>query len=309
MQKLVSMRKIGVHILLILMVMVSGWTTLQAEELQCIVSVSAPTVGSDQSVYPQMQDAISKYVNFRKWTDLKFEPLERIKCRMQFIINERPETDAFRASLQVQLIRPVYNSDYESMVINIQDKDVNFKFVPFTPLEFSENNYIDELTSILNYYCYMLIGFDQESFELSSGIPYFQKAQQIVNLAGNSGGSGWRNFDGTRNRYWLVNDMLDNSMKKIHNIFYVYHRQGLDKMQSNINIGRSAVLGALRELQKLNQRYPAKYITRVFLTAKSSEIIDIFRRGNMAEKGELVRIMSELDPANASNYEKVNQEK
>lgn len=308
MQKLVNMRKLGMHVLLMLLVTMSS-VALHAQELQCVVSVSAPTVGSDQSIYPQMQDAISKYVNFRKWSELKFEPLERIKCRMQLMINDRPETDLFRASLQVQLIRPVYNSDYESMVLNIQDKDVTFRFVPFTPLEFSENNYIDELTSILNYYCYMLVGFDQETFELNSGIPYFQKAQQIVNLAGNSGGSGWRNFDGTRNRFWLVNDMLDNSMKQIHNIFYVYHRQGLDKMETNMNIGRSAVLGALRELQKLNQRYPAKYITRVFLTAKSSEIIDIFRRGNMAEKGELVRIMSELDPANAGDYEKINQDK
>lgn len=303
------MRNLTFYTLLTAFALVFGVSKIQAQELQCIVNVSAPTVGSDQTVYPQMQDAISKYVNFRKWTDLKFEPLERIKCRMQLIINERPEVDQFRASLQVQLIRPVYGSDYESMVINIQDKDIAFKFVPFTPLEFSENNYIDELTSILNFYCYMLVGFDQESFELSSGIPYFQKAQQIVNLAGNSGGAGWRNFDGTRNRFWLVNDMLDNSLKQIHNIFYVYHRQGLDQMEKNMTLGRTAILGALRELQKLNQRYPAKYITRIFVTAKSSEIIDIFRKANMAEKAELIRIMSEIDPANGSDYEKINQEK
>jgi hypothetical protein len=282
---------------------------LQAQELQCAVNVTAPTVGSDQTVYPQMQDAITKYVNFRKWTDLKFEPQERIKCRMQLIINERPEVDQFRATLQVQLIRPVYNSDYESMVLNIQDKDVNFKFVPFTALEFNENQYFDELTSILNFYCYILIAFDQETFELGGGAAVFQKAQQVVNLAGNSGGAGWRNFDGTRNRFWLVTEMQDNSLKQMHNVLYVYHRQGLDQMEKNMNVGRAAVLGALRELQKLNQRYPAKYITRVFITAKSNEIVDIFRKGNMAEKAELIRIMSEVDPANASDYEKINQEK
>jgi hypothetical protein len=281
----------------------------QAQELQCVVSVSAPTVSSDQSVYPQMQDAIMKYVNFRKWTDLKYEPLERIKCRMQFIISNRPDDDRFTATLQVQLIRPVYNSQYETMVLNIQDKDIDFRFVPFTPLEFSENNYIDELTSILNYYCYVIIGFDQETMEMGGGAAYFQKAQTIVNLAGNGGGPGWRNFDGTRNRFWLVSEMLDNSMRQVHNIYYVYHRQGLDQMEKNLTSARASVLGALRELQKLNQRYPAKYVTRLFITAKSQEIIDMFQKGNMAEKTEVVKIMSEVDPANASDYEKIKEEK
>jgi hypothetical protein len=289
--------------------MVLGLNRLQAQELQCIVSVSAPTVGSDQSIYPQMQDAIMKYVNFRKWTDLTYDPRERIKCRLQIMINNRPEVDQFTGTFQVQLIRPVYNSDFESMVVNIQDADINFKFVPFTPLEFSENNYIDELTSLLNFYCYMLIGFDQETFEMGSGAPYFQKAQTIVNLAANSGGGGWRNFDGTRNRYWLVNDMLDNSMRQIHNIYYVYHRQGLDQMEKNLQGGRTAVLGALRELQKMNQRFPGKYITRVFYTAKSAEIIQIFSKANMQEKAEVIRIMSEVDPSNANDYEKMNDEK
>lgn len=283
--------------------------TVQAQELQCMVSVTAPQVGSDQSIYPQMQDAIMKYVNFRKWSELKYEPQERIKCRIQIIINTRPDDDRFTGTMQVQLIRPVFNSDYETMVLNIQDKDIDFRFVPYTPLEFSENNYIDELTSLLNFYCYVLVGFDQETFEMGGGSAYFQKAQQIVNLAGNSGGPGWRNFDGTRNRYWLANEMLDNSMRQIHNILYVYHRQGLDQMEKNLATGRAAVLGALRELQKMNQRYPAKYVTRVFITAKQTEIIDMFQKANMNEKTEVVRIMSEVDPANASDYEKIKEEK
>jgi hypothetical protein len=281
----------------------------QAQELQCIVTVSAPTVGSDQSVYPQMQDAITKYVNFRKWTDLKYEPQERIRCRMQFLIGSRPDDDRFTATLVVQVIRPVYNSTYESMVINIQDKDLDFRYISFNPLEFSENNYIDELTSVLNFYCYAIIGFDQETYEMGGGAPYFQKAQQIVNLAANGQGPGWRNFDGTRNRFWLASEMLDNSMRQIHNILYVYHRQGLDQMEKNVTTGRGAVLGALRELQKLNQRYPAKYLTRIFITAKSTEIIDMFQKANMAEQTEVIKIMSEVDPANASDYEKIKAEK
>jgi hypothetical protein len=280
-----------------------------AQELQCVVSVSAPTVSSDQTVYPQMQDAIMKYMNFRKWTDLKYEPQERLHCRIQIIISNRPDDDRFTGTMQVQLIRPVYNSQYETMVLNVQDKDIDFRFVPFTPLEFSENNYIDELTSILNYYAYVLIGYDLETFELGGGATQFQRAQQIVNLAGNSGGPGWRNFDGTRNRFWLVNEMLDNSMKQIHNILYVYHRQGLDQMEKSLPTARAAVLGALRELQKLNQRYPAKYVTRIFFTAKSTEIIEMFKKANIQEQSEVIRIMSEVDPSNASDYEKIKEGK
>jgi hypothetical protein len=301
--------KIRWFIALVLSTVLLGTATASAQELQCIVNVSAPTVGSDQSIYPQMQDAITKYINFRKWTDLKYEPQERIKCRLQIMISNRPEVDQFTGTFQVQLIRPVFNSEYESMVLNIQDKDIAFKFVAFTPLEFSENNYIDELTSLLNFYAYMIIGFDQETFENGGGATHFQKAQTIVNLASNTGGAGWRNFDGTRNRYWLVSDMLDNSLRQIHNILYVYHRQGLDLMEKNLAGGRTAVLGALRELQKMNQRYPAKYITRVFITAKSNEIIEIFQKGNIQEKSEVIRIMTEVDPANAADYEKIKDEK
>lgn len=288
------------YILSLLLISLFGFS--HGQELQCIVDIQSPNQGSDKQIYDQMRDAITKYVNLRKWSDLKFEPQERIKCRMLFIINGRPSIDEFTGTLQVQLIRPVYNANYESVVVNIRDQNIGFKFTAFTPLEFSENNYLSELTSILNFYCYMLVGFDTESFELRGGVPYFQKAQNIVNLAANNGGPGWRNFDGTQNRYWLVNDMLDNSLAKIHNVFYVYHRQGLDKMEKNLTLARKTIIQALRDLQVVNQRYPAKYITRVFVTAKSPEILSIFEKAAVQEKRDLLAIMEKLDPAHTSDY-------
>lgn len=303
------MKKARILLFMLGWAMLAGLQVARAQELQCVVKVSAPTVGSDQTVYPQMEDAITKYVNFRRWTDLKYDPNERIKCRIQIMVSDRPEVDQFRGTIQVQLIRPVLNSDYESMVLNIQDADVAFKFVPFTPLEFSENNYIDELTSILNFYCYTIIGYDMETFEMGGGSAYFQKAMNIVNLAAQGNGPGWRNFDGTRNRFWIATEMLDNSMRQIHTILYQYHRQGLDQMERNLQAGRTAVLGALRELQKLNQRYPAKYVTRIFYTAKTNEIVQMFGKANMQEKSEVIRIMSEVDPGNAQDYEKIREEK
>lgn len=281
----------------------------RAQELQCAVSVSAPTVGSDREIYQQMQDAIIKYVNLRKWTDLVYEPNERIKCRMQFIINDRPAVDEFKGTLQVQLIRPVYKSSYETKVVDIQDKEIAFKFVPFQPLEFSENAYIDQLTSILNFYAFMLIGFDQETFELGSGVPYFQRAQQVVSMAATSSGPGWSNLGDTRNRYYLNAEMLDNSLRQIHSIFYTYHRQGLDQMEKNVGLGRASVISAIKELQKLNQRFPAKFITRVFMTAKSAEIIEIFKKADMRDKSAIIPILLEIDPANANEYEAIRAEK
>jgi hypothetical protein len=284
-------------------------SSISAQELQCALTVSAPTVGSDQEVYPQIQDAMMKYMNLRKWTDLKYEPNERIRCRIQLIISARPAVDEFKGTLQVQLTRPVYKSTMETKVVEIQDQDIQFKFVAFQPLEFSDNNYIDELTSILNFYAYMIIGFDQETFELGGGTAYFQKAQQIVNNAQNRNTPGWRNLDSQRNRYWLVTEMLDNSLRQIHNVFYTYHRQGLDQMEKNLSLGRISVLNALKELQKINQRFPAKYIVRVFLNAKSAEIIEMFRNADMRDKATLIPLMQEIDPANSSDYEAIRAEK
>ena len=292
-----NIRNLFLSLLLLL-----AFGTTQAQELQCVVEIQAPNQGSDKQVYDQMKDAISKYVNFRKWSELKYEPNERIKCRMLFIINGRPAIDEFSGTLQVQLIRPVYNSNYESVVLNVRDQNVSFQYTPFTPLEFSENNYISELTSILNFYCYMLVGFDMETFELRGGVPYFQKAQNIVNLAAADGRGGWRNFDGTQNRYWLVNDVLDNSLAKIHNVLYVYHRQGLDKMERNLTLARKTIIQALRDMQVVNQRYPNKYITRAFVTAKQPEILQIFQKAEIQEKRDLATIMQKLDPAHTDDY-------
>ncbi len=276
-----------------------------AQELQCVVDIQTPTQGSDKQIYDQMKESITKYINFRKWTDLKFQPEERIKARMQFIISDRPAIDEFRGTLQVQLIRPVYNSTYESIVLNVRDENIFFKFNAFTPLEFSENNYISELTSILNFYAYILIGFDSETFGLAQGKEYFQKAQNIVNLASSVGQAGWQSFDGTQNRYWLVTDMLDNGMNRIHNVLYTYHRQGLDQMEKNMPMARKTILQSLREMQRLNQRYPGKFITRVFLTAKAPEIVDIFREADLRDKQQLIQIMDPLDPARGSEYAEI----
>lgn len=281
---------------------------IKAQEIQAQVTVSAPQVGSDQQVYTQMQDAISQYINLRKWTELKFEPYERIQARIQILINDRPSVDYFKGTIQVQVIRPVYNSTYESLLVNIQDKDFNVRFTPFQPLEFNENGFVDNLTSILNFYAYMIIAFDMDSFEQGAGIPFFEKAQNYVNLSQNSGEPGWRVQDGIKTRYWSCNNALDNSFRSIHNIYYNYHRQGLDLMEKELDKARTNVLNSLKELQRLNVKYPGKYIVRIFLEAKKQEIVNIFSNALVTDKRQLITVMESLDPANLDDYQKVMAE-
>lgn len=301
-KKLFSPKSVFLAVLLVLLAF-----RLPAQELRCMVNIQTPGLSSDPQVYQQLQEAVTKYMNLRKWSEMKYEPNERIKCQMLITLNERPSVDQFRGTLQIQVVRPAYNSTYETVIANIQDRNISFKFVPFQPLEFSENSFIDNLTSILNFYAYIIIGMDMASFELNGGKPYFQKAQNIVNLAQSSGEPGWRNFDGPRNRFWLANNLLDNALRQVHNVYYVYHRQGIDQMEKDLNRARAAILGSLREMQKLNMRFPAKYITRIFLTVKRPEILEIYRNAIVTEKRQLISIMENLDPANLSEYQKLMQ--
>ena len=283
---------------------------MQAQELFCTVTVDAPTVGSDRQVYDQMRDAITKYMNFQKWTDKKYEPFERIKCRMQIIISDRPSNEYFKGTIQCQVIRPVYNSTYETVIFNVQDKFFNVYFVPFTDLQFSDNSYIDNMTSILNFYAYMMIGVDCDSYELNGGSDYYQKARNVLNMAQNSQEVGWRNTDGSgnKNRYWLVDGFVNNTYRTIHNVYYAWHRSGLDMMEKDVAKGRLAILGVLKELQKLNVQNPNLYVVRSFLDAKGNEIVSVFQNAIMTDKRQVLAILENIDPGNMNQYNTILQE-
>jgi hypothetical protein len=293
--------------LLFALFLLTGFGSLRAEEFFCQVNVQAPTVGSDQQVYTQMQEAISKYLNLRQWTNRKYEPYERIKARIQIIITDRPAVDYFKGTIQVQLIRPVYNSTYETVVLNIQDKDFNVTYTPLVPLEYNENTYTDNLTSILNYYAWLMLGVDSDSYELNGGAEYFQNAKNVVNLAATGREVGWRNTDGTKNKYWLLDGFLNNSYAKTHNFMYTYHRTGLDAMEKDLPKARIAIMNSIKELDKLNQANPGLYIIRSILDAKQPEIVLIFKDALPNEKRDLLAIMERLDPVNMSLYDAINK--
>jgi hypothetical protein len=280
----------------------------QAEELNARVSVLTPTLqGIDRSIVTQLQKDISDYLNKTKFTTDQYEPIERIKCSFTITVNGLPTQDRFECVTQIQIVRPVFNSTYESVILNFNDRVFNFNYVPFQQIQFSENAYVANLTSLLNFWAYMIIGIDNDCMTLEGGTPYFQRAQNQANLAQNSGELGWRSLDGNFNRYWLMENLLNASYKQMRTVYYNYHRKGLDMMQEDVNTSRTAVLTQLTDLQKLYQTYPNIYVMRVFFDTKRGEIVNIFRKAPTDEKQILIRIMGQLNAADLQEYMKINE--
>ncbi|MCB0835079.1 MAG: DUF4835 family protein [Bacteroidetes bacterium] len=277
-----------------------------AQELICNVSIDASRIQSDKSVFEDMQRTISQYINFQKWTNDEFEAYEKIKCNLQIIVTQRPSPDFFVCNLNLQVYRPALNTTYETLLLNVNDPKFNFRYVPFQQLTFVDNTYSDNLTALLNFYIFLILGFDYDSFSPNGGAPYFRKAQEIVNLANSSSNeSGWRSNEDNRNRYWLMENLMNNSYKSFHTVVYKYHRQGLDMMESNAANARKSIMEALREMEKLNRQNPLLVIKKTFLDAKNEELVKIFQNAFVNDKKQFVELMQDLDPSNMAQYNSV----
>ncbi|MEI7963676.1 MAG: DUF4835 family protein [Chitinophagaceae bacterium] len=282
-----------------------------AQELKARVTIVSNRVGNtvNQNVFRTLQTALNNFMSNRKWTTDNFAPNERIECN--FLLNLEPTSDlnVYNASLTVQAARPVYNSSYLSPIINYQDENVAFKYVEFQQLEFNENRVsgsdgqASNLTAVFAYYAYMILGFDYDSYSPRGGDVYFQKAQNIVNNAPEGRNvSGWKAFDGTRNRYWLVENMLNSRYTIMHDVYYNYYRMGLDKFYSDESTGRTEVLNVLNLLNNFNADNPNKMINQFFFQGKSTEFIKIFSRAPQQDKARASELLQRLDLTNASKY-------
>ncbi len=277
-----------------------------SQELNCKVQVLSQSIqGTDKRVFETLQTAIYEFINNRKWTNDAFKNIERIDCSILINVTERPSTEEFKATLQVQARRPVFKSSYNSVLLNYNDNDFQFKYLESQPLEFTENVHLSNLTSVLAYYAYLIIGLDYDSFSLDGGTPYFQKALAIVNNAQSGSDIGWKAFDGSKNRYWVINNMLDASFVSLRDCMYKYHRLGIDMMAENKESGRTAILEGLEELRKVHQIKPLSYSLQVFFNAKSDEIINIFSGAFPDEKAKIVNLLNEIDPTNSNKYQKI----
>lgn len=280
---------------------------LQAQELNCVVNVQRPSIqGIDPVIFQNMQKEIFEFMNLRKWTSDEFKTEERIKCNLNIVFTTGTAgSDRLEGTLQVQVIRPVYNSNYETVTLNFSDRDFKINYVPFQTVQFSDNAYINNISSILMYWGYMILGMDYDTFSPEGGTPYYEKARNIMNLAQNNGESGWKALDGTRNRYWLNENLLNNSYKSYRTMLYNYHRNGLDKMAGDVMAGRRAVLAELTQVEQLFSQNPNLFIIRVFTDAKANELIPMFKKADPADKQKFIRIMTRIDPNNASKYNSV----
>ena len=283
---------------------------LAGQELQCNVSVSSARIeGTYKEIFNSMRTDISEFMNNRKWTDHQFAVDERIVCTIFIQVTDQIGADEFKGTMQVQLNRPVFNSSYQSPILNIKDNDFDIRYVEFQPLEFSETSNTNALTNILAYYAYVILGFDYDTFSPMGGTPFFQKARDIVNKSQNAHEKGWRAFEGNYNRFWMIDNLSNKAYSPFRDLMYRYHRLGLDVMSDKPNVGRSEIADALRNIQKVYRSRPDTYINRMFFDAKSDEIVNLFSNGSTDEKSRVISILSECDPANSGKYEKITQQK
>jgi hypothetical protein len=300
----------GIRLFVAAFLMVLGTGTAGSQELYCNVQVSAQKIqGSNREIFQNMQRDIYEFMNSMVWTDNLFSFSERIECNLLINLDEQLSADEFRGTIQVQLSRPVYNTTYESTVLNFVDNNFQFRYVEFQPLEFNPNSHTSNLVSVLAYYAYLLIGMDFDTYAQGGGTPYFQVAEKIVTNAQNAPEQGWKPYDGSRNRnrYWLVKNILDTEYSGVRQFLYLYHLRGLDRMESDMTQARTEIYESLRRLQEVYRRRPDPfmYLMAVVLDAKADEIVNIFSQGFPEEKNRVVQILTEIDPANETKYQKI----
>ncbi|MBN2480910.1 MAG: DUF4835 family protein [Bacteroidales bacterium] len=281
-----------------------------AQELRCNVQFTTQQIqGTNKQVFQTLQGAVNEFVNSRAWTSYRFASNERIECSMLFNIQEMIGNDQFRGTLQIQVRRPVYNTSYNTVLMNYIDNDLDFRYTEFEPLEFSETSHLSNLTSILAFYVYVILGLDFDSFALESGNEFFLKAEKIVNNAQNATQRGWRAGESTsrRNRYWLINNILNDDYTPIREFVYIYHRRGLDLMYDRLADGRTNCAESLTLLRDfyLERPDPFMYFLQVILDAKSDEFVNLFQGSMEDEKRRLLAILNQIDPTRGEKYRNI----
>jgi hypothetical protein len=282
---------------LILLLSAGSATTLQAQELNCKVTVNAQRVQTtERRIFTDMENAFTQFFNGRKWTNDVFKPEERINCNIIINMEEMPSVGNFKAAVQVLSARPVYNSGYETLVFNFADRDWQFDYTESQPLQFNENAFTSNITSMLAYYAYIILGMDYDTYSKMGGTPYFEKAFLVVNNAQQSGAVGWDQFGNNRNRYWLTENLMNAAMIPLREAAYEYHLQGLDLFQEKPDESRTAILQTLKKVQQVKAARPNSIYPISFMDAKLDELVNIYSQGDMSVRRQAYDILTKLDP-------------
>ena len=284
-----------------------------AQELKCNIQINSQKLqGTNRTVYQTLQTSIYEFMNNTSWTNHVYGIDERIECNIVINLNEQIGSDEYRGTIQVQSRRPIFNTSYNTTMLNFLDNNFDFRYLEFNKLEFSENTYTNNLTSVLAFYAYVILGIDYDSYSNLGGTEYFQKAEKILNNAQNASERGWKAYEGNRkNRYWMIENILNEKYRPIREVYYRYHRLGLDIMNEKAVEGRNEIAESMVLLQKVFRDKPDPYMffMQLFFDAKNDELVSIFSESYPAEKTKVVNILTEIDNANASKYKAIMEQK
>lgn len=281
---------------------------ISAQELNCQVSIVSQQVQGtvEKQVFEQMQKIVFEFMNNTKWTKDLYTQQERIDCSILINVTQKLSTDEYLGTIQIQSRRPVYKSSYYSPLFNYIDENFQFRFQQFTQLEFNLNTFQNNLTSVLAFYAYVVIAMDYDSYSPLGGTQYWQMAQTIVNNAQTTSEKGWKSSEGTKNRYWLIENQLQPVFQGIRDCNYKYHREGLDIMSDKVDQGRANILSSLDLLVPVYNNRPASFNMQIFFNAKGDELVNVFSKGLPEEKSKAVEKLMLVDPANTTKYLKIS---
>jgi len=285
--------------------------TCYSQELNCRIQVFSQQIQtSNKHIFESMQKDLYEFMNNRKWTDHVYAYDEKIECTILINLTEQIAADQYKGTMQIQSIRPIFNTNYNSVMLNLKDNDIQFNYQEFQALEFNENTFGSNLVSLLAYYAYIIIGFDYDSYSLMGGTPYFQKAEKIVQNAQNAQEKGWKSYESQKNRYWLVENLLNSKYAPIREFNYKYHRLGLDIMAEKQADGRAQIADALTLIQKVYRDKPSPFmmLLQILFDAKSDEFVQVFSESFPDEKARIVNLLKEVDPTNANKYQRILNE-
>jgi hypothetical protein len=291
---------------ILLLTVILATVVASAQEFKASVSVSASQLqGTDRRIFEELQKALYEFVNERAWTNYQWGVEERIECTFMLTLSDRVSSNEYLGRLNIVYRRPIFQTSYESPMFNYVDKDVQFKYDMGEPLNYNDNSFTSNITSLFAFYIYIILGIDFDSFSLYGGTPYFQKAQSIVNSAQGTIEKGWKAFENQRNRYWLVENLLNSSYSSVRTFLYNYHRKGLDVMSNNLEMGRGTIAESLEDLRKANRNKPGLFIIQILLDTKRDEIGNIFKEASAMDKTKALNILSEIDPSNVATYQRL----
>lgn len=296
-------------LLIILSFLTIGITTW-GQELKCTVTINSDQIqGTNKEVFNTLQRSIEEYVNTLRWTNMTFQEKERIECSMLLVVKS-VQDNLYNCEFTCQSRRPVFGTSYYTPTMNFKDNNFIFTYQEYDRLDYQQSTFTTNLTALLAYYCYLIIGHDMDSFSKLGGTPCFQACENIVNSAQSASlesaeAVGWKAFESNRNRYALINNLMDEAFKKYRMFYYEYHRHGLDEMVHNVANGRARIAKEIKVLKEVYNARPATYVVNTFWDAKCDELVNIFSQGTSEEKKQIYDLLMDIDPTRQTTYDKI----